>query len=156
VSAAELHKALAARFPVRFGRADLFELQVSAPRLLLRPRRNQLGATLLLEAGGARLRQEQAGELDAVFSVRYEPADQTVRAHGLELLDLRWPGMPPDTQQLVRVVLPRLARDAVGEFVLHRFTPRDLALADTMGFEPESMTVVDDGLVVVFGPKRPR
>jgi hypothetical protein len=46
--------------------------------------------------------------------------------------------------------------EAVGEVVLHEFSPSELALADTMGFEPETITVVDDGLVIGFGPKRRR
>lgn len=156
VSAAELHKALSSRFPVRTGLAGVLDLQVTAPGLLLMPARNQLGATLQAEIGGPQLRRAHTGELDVAFSVRYERSDQTVRAHRLEVLDVRWPGLPPDTQQILRGLLPRMARDAVGEFVLHRFSPRELALAETMGFEPETMTVVTDGLLVTFGPRQPR
>jgi hypothetical protein len=97
--------------------------------------------------------QPEAGEMDVVFALRYEAADQTVRAHDLEILDLRWPGLPPQTRETLQLLLPRIAREAVGEVVLHRFSQRDLALADTMGLQPEQMTVVDDGLVVVLGPK---
>ena len=156
VSAAELHKALSARFPVRAGLPGVLDLQVTAPGLLLMPARNQLGAALQAEIGGAQLRRAHTGELDVVFSVRYERSDQTVRAHRLEVLDVRWPGLPPETQQILRGLLPKMTRDAVGEFVLHRFSPRELALAETMGFEPETMTVVADGLVVIFGPRQPR
>lgn len=35
----------------------------------------------------------RAGEMDVVFALRYEPADETVRGHGLEILALRWPGL---------------------------------------------------------------
>jgi hypothetical protein len=40
------------------------------------------------------------------------------------------------------------------ELVLHRFTARDLALPDTMGFEPSTLTVVADGVLVEFRQKR--
>ncbi|HSW20205.1 MAG TPA: DUF1439 domain-containing protein [Ramlibacter sp.] len=156
IPAAELHEALSARFPVRFGFAGLLELQVSAPRLLLLPARNRLGASLVAQVSGAQLQRMHAGEVDVVFALRYVAADQTVRAHQLEILDLRWPGLPPETAQALQAVLPALARDAVGEIVLHRFSPRELALADTMGFEPQQITVVDDGLVISFGPKQKR
>lgn len=154
IGAAQLHEALAARFPVRLGLPGMIELQVSAPRLHLLPARNKLGAGLVAELTSAR--QTQAGELDVVFALRYEPADRTLRAHAMEVLDLRWPGLPPETAQALRALLPRMARDAVGEFVLHRFAPRELALADTMGFEPGPITVLDDGLRIEFSPKPPR
>lgn len=153
ISAGQLHQALSARFPVRFGLGGLLELQVSAPRLHLLPARNRLGAGLVAQLGGL---QVPAGELDVLFALRYEAADRTLRAHGLEILALRWPGLPPATLQALQGALPTVARDAVGEFVLHRFTPRELALADTMGFEPEQVTVVDDGVLVLFGPKPAR
>ena len=53
-------------------------------------------------------------------------------------------------------VLTALARDALGEIVLHRFSPRELALPDTMGFQPETLTVLEDGLEIGFGPKTKR
>jgi hypothetical protein len=154
ISAAELHAALSARFPVRLGLAGLLELQVSAPRLLLLPPRNQLGASLVVQASGPALQAVPPGEMDLMFGLRYEAADRTLRADHLEVRDLRLPGAPPETLQAMRAMLPKLARDVVGDIVLHKFSPRELALADTMGFEPEQVKVVEDGLVVLFAPKR--
>ena len=156
ISAATLHHALARRFPARFALAGLFEAVVSAPRLLLLAPRNKLGAALEVQAGGAALQQLPAGELDLVFAVRYEPRDHSLRAHDPELLDLRWPALPPQALDGLRSVLPVVAREALGEIELHRFSPGDLALADTMGFEPDRVTVTDDGIVLTFAPKRPR
>lgn len=153
VSAEQLHNALSARFPMRLGMRGIVELQVSAPRLQLLPARNRLGATLAGQLRSAQLQQSQAGEMDVAFALRYEAADQTVRAHQLEILALRWAGLPQETRQALQNLLPALARDAVGEIVLHKLTPRELALPDTMGFEPEKITVVEDGLVISFGPK---
>lgn len=156
ISAGELHKALSERFPVRFGLAGLLEVRVSAPRLLLLPPRNQLGASLVAEASGPAVQRVPPGELDLMFRLRYEPADQTLRAHQLEIADVRFPGLAPDAAQTLQRVLPALAREGIGEVVLHRFTPRELALPDTMGFEPEKFTVLDDGVLMEFGPKTRR
>lgn len=153
LSAGELHQALSARFPVQFGAGRLLAVNVDAPRLLLAPARNRLGATLAAEISGLQVRALAPGELDVLFGLRYEPSDRSVRAHDLEVLALRWPGLPAEMHQALQQLLPRLAREAVGEVVLHRFAPRDLALADTLGFEPESFTVLHDGLEVRFGPK---
>lgn len=153
ISAAQLHQALAARFPLRIGVEGLLAMQVSAPRLHLLPARNRIGAALLAELSGSQLRQPQAGEMDVAFGLRYEAADRSVRARDPEILDLRWPGLAPDFVDSLRSLLPAMTRDALGELVLHRFTPRELALPDTMGFEPQRLEVVEDGLLVLFGPK---
>lgn len=155
ISAARLHEALSRRFPVRFELPGVIELQLSAPALLLLPSRNQLGATLVAQATSPALRRPQSGELDLMFGLRYEASDRTLRAHDMELRDLRLPGLREDSVRALRGVLPRLARDAMGEVVLHRFTPRELALADTMGVEPQTLQVVEDGVMVVFALKRP-
>ena len=97
---------------------------------------------------------DPSGEVDVVFALRYEPADQTLRAHQPDILDIRLPGLSHDGIQLLRTLLPALAREVLGEVVLHKFSRRELGLADTMGFEPDKVTVVDDGLEVVFTPKR--
>jgi hypothetical protein len=49
-------------------------------------------------------------------------------------------------------MLPAMTRE-MGEIVVHRFSQRDLALPDTMGFQPQEFQVVEDGVVVLFGPK---
>lgn len=153
ITAGELHDALSARFPVRFGVTGLVDVRVSAPRLLLLPSRNQLGAGLLAQLGGMQMQQPQSAELDIAFSLRYEPNDRTVRAHQLQVIGLRAPGLLPETLQLLQRLLPAMARETVGEVVLHRFTQRELALPETMGFEPVELRVVEDGLVVWFGPR---
>lgn len=154
VSAGELHRALSARFPIRFTLAGVLALEVNAPALLLDPKRNRLGATVQAQAGGPALQPMPPGEMDIVFRLRYEPRDRSLRAHEPEILALRWPGLPPDAAASLQRTWPLLAEDALGNVVLHRFTERELALPETMGFQPESFTVTEDALVVVFGPKR--
>lgn len=153
ISAAQLHEALAKRFPVRFGAPGLLDLTITAPALLLLPERNKLGATLRVEGAGAQLPQSQSGDVDVAFSLRYEPSDLTLRAHELEVMDLRWAGASPESLRGLRRILTRIVPDAVGEVVLHKLTPRELALPEAMGLEPQKITVVADGLVIGFGPK---
>jgi hypothetical protein len=152
VSAAQLFDAMSARFPIRLGLAGVLQLQVSAPRLLLLPARNRLGATLLTQVDGAQLPERSAGEVDLLFALRYEATDQTVRAHHAEIADLRWPGLAADARAALQALLPGVAR-RLGELVLHKFSPAQLAVAETMGFEPEEITVLADGVMVFFGPK---
>lgn len=154
ISAAQLHAALSQRFPVRFGIENLFALQVGSPRLHLLPARNRLGVGLTAQASGPVLRDAlPTGDVDMSFSVRYEPADRTVRAHDPELLDMNLPGLQPGAVEALRKVVAGTAKDALGDIVLYQFSDRDLSLADTMGFAPEKLIVVDDGLLILFGPK---
>jgi hypothetical protein len=155
ISARQLHESLSARFPLRFGVSGLFGLEVSAPSLHLLPARNRLGAGLQVQATGRQLQPVPPGEMDVVFALRYERSDRTIRAYDPEVLDIAWPGLPPEILPTLRGVLPAMAREGLGEVVLHTFSTRDLALADTMGVEPRELTVLDDGLLVVFGDKRP-
>jgi hypothetical protein len=152
ISAAQLYDAMAKRFPQRFGLPGVVELEVSAPRLLLLPARNKLGASLVAQATGA-FQTVRPGDLDLVFAVRYEAADRTLRGWRPEILDFHFPDLAPDATQALRALLPALSQDIAAEVVLHRFTPGELALPDTMGFEPRDVTVLDDGLLVTFAQK---
>lgn len=154
VGAAQLHDSLSKRFPLRTSLGRVLQLEVSAPGLLLHPARNKLGASLLLEASGPALQRIEQGQLDVVFALRYEPTDRSLRAHQPEIVYVRLPGAAPDLAQVLQGLLPKVSRDMVGELVLHRFTERELALPDTMGFEPGKLTVLDDGLLVEFVPKQ--
>ena len=153
VGAAQLHESLSKRFPLRKSLGNVLQLEVSAPGLLLHPARNKLGASVLLEASGPALQRVEQGQLDVVFALRYEASDRSLRAWQPEIVDVRLPGATPELAQVLQGLLPRVSRDVVGELVLHRFTDRELALPDTMGFEPGKLTVVEDGLVVEFVPK---
>lgn len=156
ISAAELYEALSARFPVRMGVPGLLELQVSAPELLLLPTRNKLGASLRVQASGPGVERVQQGMLDLVFALRYEGRDQSIRAHDPEVIDIRLPGAPAESLQALQMILPGIASEIAAELVLHTFTSRELALPETMGFEPETVTVVEDGVLVVFHEKLKR
>jgi hypothetical protein len=131
----------------------LLDIQVDAPRLLLLPARQRVGATVLARVSDLSTRQVHTGEMDLVFAVRYEAADQTLRAHELEILGLRSPGLPPQAGQAWQALLSGVARDAMAEVILHRFSRGELAVPDLLGFQPEKITVQDDGVVIWFGPK---
>jgi hypothetical protein len=153
VSAGELYEALSRSFPRRVGVAGLLEMEVSAPGLLLLPARNKLGASLAARPSGPGMSLLETGEVDVVFALRYERTDRSIRGHDAEVLDVRLPGMPPDFMRMLRQHLAQSAREGFGEVTLHQFSERELALPDTMGFEPGRLTVLDDGLLVEFAPK---
>jgi hypothetical protein len=154
ISADTLRHAIAKRFPLDLALAGVLQLRIATPALTLLPASQQVAATFALQLAGPQL-LPQAGEVDVAFRLRYEASDRSVRAHRIELLDVRWPDLAPDVAPLVRSVLPQLVRDSIGEVVLYRFGNRELALADTMGLQPDELVVLGDGVLVTFAPKPP-
>jgi hypothetical protein len=153
VSAGQLQRLVGERFPLRFPVADLFDLDLQAPRLRLMPALNRIAAEMTMRAAGPALRRSYDGSFDVDFALRYEPSDQSIRAHRLRAHSFRLPGVAPEMLMLLESQAQVLAERSLLEVVLHRLQPRELALADTMGLQPGEITVSDEGLVIGFVPK---
>lgn len=154
VSLRQMQQAIDERFPRSYPIAGLLDLQVQAPRLALLPERNQLNAVADVQANGPLLRRSYSGTFDVDFALRYEPSDRTLRAHDLRVNALRLDGLKPHAAQALAAYGQQLADQSLHEVVLHQLRPKDLALADTLGVQPESLTVTPQGLVVRFGARR--
>ncbi len=153
VSVAQLQRLVGERFPVRYPVSDLFDLDLQAPRLRLMPDVNRIAAEMALRAAGPALRRSYEGSFDVDFALRYEPGDQSIRAHSLRVHSFRLPGLAPEMSMLLEAYGPSLAQRSLLEVVLHRLQPRELALADAMGLQPGEITVTEQGLVIGFVPK---
>ena len=156
VSTGQLEQAVASRFPLRYPVGGLLDLHVLAPRLRLLPELNRLGADMVVEAVGPALGRPYSGTFDLDFALRYETSDRTVRAHRLRVQSLRFADLPPGPSALLDTYGPALARQALGEVVLHTLRPQDLALPEAMGLQPGSITVTPKGLAVSFVAASPR
>jgi hypothetical protein len=156
VSAEQLQRVIDERFPTRYPVGNLFNLDVEAPRLRLLPEVNRLASEMIMHAAGPALRRSYRGSFDVDFALRYEPRDQSIRAHELRVHSFRLPGMPPQTLKLLDAYAQALAEQALLEVVIHRLRPRELALADAMGLQPGDITVTAEGLVIGFVRKQER
>lgn len=156
VSMAHLTQAVATRFPLRLEVEDLFHLVLQAPRLSPVPAQNRLRCESEIEAAGQALRHRYSGAFEADFLLRYEPLDQTVRAERPRVHALQLDRLPPRAAQLLSLYGPALAEQALQGLVLHRLAARDLVLPETMGLEPDTLSVSAQGLVVGFKPRTPR
>ncbi|APW40005.1 DUF1439 domain-containing protein [Rhodoferax koreense] len=153
VSPAQLQAAVAEKFPLRYPVAGLFDLALQAPRLKLLPAVNRINADMPVEAAGEALRRRYSGNFDLDFALRYEASDKTLRAYQIQVNALRFPGLRPEVSEMLNAYAPVLAAQALREVVLHQFTAKDLAMADTMGLEPAEITVTAQGLVIGFRNK---
>lgn len=68
---------------------------------------------------------------------------------------MRSPALPPAAAQAWQALLDGVARGAVAEVVLHRFSREDLAMSDLLGLQPGTITIEADGVEIWFEP-RPR
>lgn len=150
VSTAQLQQAVAQRFPLRYPVQGMLDLEVQAPRLRLLPAQNRLAADMAVEAAGPALRRSHSGSFSLDFALRYEPGDRTIRAVQLHFQNLQFPSLQPAVVELLNAYGPALAEQSLQEVVLHRLSPQDLALPDTMGLQPGSITVTQEGLVIGF------
>lgn len=153
VSADQLQRAVAQRFPLRYPMGGLMDLNVQAPVLRLLPALNRLGTTMAVQASGLALGRSYTGAFDLDFGLRYEASDQTVRAHQLRVNSLRFADLPPGPSALLEAYGPALAEQTLREVVLHRLHPQDLALPDGLGLQPDSITVTPQGLLIGFVAK---
>lgn len=153
VSAARLQQAVAQRFPLRYPVSGLLNLDLQAPQLSLLPAQNRLGAEMAIDAAGPALQGSHHGTLALDFALRYEASDLTVRAHQLRFKQLTMPSLQPRVALLLNTYGPTLSERALMEVVLHRLQPSDLALPNSMGLQPGSISVTDTGLVIGFVPK---
>ena len=153
VSAAALQSAVAQRFPLRYPVGDLFTLDVQVPKLRLRPDQNRLSAEMAVNAAGPALQRSHQGTLRVEFALRYEAADRTVRAHQLLLARLQFPTLPPGVVLLINTYGATLAEQTLLEVVVHRMRAQDLALPDSLGLQPGSITVTGEGLTISFERK---
>lgn len=150
VSAAQLQRAVAQHFPLRYPVPGVLNLDLQAPQLRLLPVQNRLVAQMGVEAAGPALRRGHSGSVTVDFALRYEPSDRTVRAVQLHFQNLQFPSLQPAVVELLTTYGPALAAQALQDVVLHQLSPQDLALPDTMGLQPGSITVTDQGLAIGF------
>ncbi|RID97668.1 DUF1439 domain-containing protein [Simplicispira hankyongi] len=150
-----LQAMLSERFPRRFPLAGLATLELQAPLLVLRPEANRLRARVPAVLSGPAVDTPGQGMLEVEFGLRYEPRDHTLRAHDIALQSLEIEGLDPAVAALLHAWAPRLARRALGEVVLHRLEPKDLALLDGLGLQPGPITVTEQGLAIAFVRRAP-
>jgi hypothetical protein len=156
ISAEQLQLAVKQHFPVRHKIEGLLNFDVQEPRLRLLPEENRIASEMLMDIAGPALRRSYTGTMNLDFELRYEPVDQSIRAHRLRVHSLRVSGLPQRTAEMIEAYGPKLAEESLHEVVLHRLRPQDLSLADVMGLAPSTITVTSQGLTVGFEAKQAR
>lgn len=155
VSPEKLQQAVAQRFPRPYPVAGLLQLELQAPRLQLLPETDLLKAQLTARLSGPVLKQSYDGRMEADFSLRYAPADRTVRAQRVKVHSLALDGLPPALADMLNTYGPSIAEQALGDLVLYQMEQKDLALMDALDMQPGAMRVTPRGLEIALERKTP-
>jgi hypothetical protein len=152
---AELSTLLARRFPMQRGVLDVFELQLSAPRLRLIPQDNRLATEFSMLGTDRRSGRSIEGRLALNYALRYEPSDTSIRLSRprVERFDIG-----ADAGGAARLgagsqrVAIALAEQWLDDMVVYRIKPERIETLRAAGYQPGALKVTAQGLEITFEP----
>lgn len=147
-SQAEVQALVARQFPQQRTLLEVFDVTAEAPRLQFLAARNRVGAELPLRVRERLLSGRWQGRLRFEAALRWEPADQTVRLHQVEVLDLRADGPSGLSDSAVERLAAALARRLLEDSTLYRLEGEQAAKLRRLGVTPEAVAVTPEGLEV--------
>jgi len=156
ISKAKLAELINRQFPFSSRYLALFDVSLSAPQVRLMPAENRIGTAFSYSLGslllGARLFQ---GQLDLSYSLRFEPADNSVRLSQVRVEGFDVPGVPPLYASRANRLGTLLAESLLQDLVIHRLRPEDLQAARGWGYQPSALRVLPGGLQLQLDPVAP-
>lgn len=153
ISREELLNKLGQQFPMRNTVLDLFEVTCAAPRLTLQAEANRVLADVDLGAQDKIFSRSYQGTLWLSFGLRYEPRDQTIRLQNVTIDKISLKGLPTHYERYLTKFGSWLSEERLQNYVVHRFTPEELKLADKHGLTVTDIKVTTKGLAIVLAPK---
>jgi hypothetical protein len=157
LSEADLARRLAERFPFQKRYLELFDIQLSDPRLRLMPESNRLGTRFSYGVGGAWLGQRGIeGLADFSYALRFEPSDASVRLSEVRLDSFELPGAGAAQASQLRRVAGLVAEQWLEGQTIYRVPPERLQRAQGLGWQPAALQVVPGGVLLQLQPiKKP-
>lgn len=153
ISKAELLNKLGQQFPMRNTVLDLFDVTCDTPRLTLQADANRVLADVDLAAKDKLFARHYEGSLWLSFGLRYEPRDQTIRLQNVTIDKVNIKGLPTAYERHLTKMGSWLSEDRLQNYVVHRFTPDELQIADKHGLTVSDIKITAKGLSIVLSPK---
>lgn len=150
ISEDDLLQKLAKAFPLRKTVLDVFEVTASAPALRMLPDVDRLAITVPYVARDRLLGSEFKGTLGLSFGLRFEPKDLSLRLVQARVDQFDVGGLPKHATARFGAWL---VEDKLKDFPVHRLKPEDLRMADRLGYQVDSIKVVEHGLAVRLVPR---
>lgn len=146
VSRQRLQDGVARAFPVQRSVAGLAELALQAPTISLLPERNRLGAALDWVLTEPLTGQRLAGRLALDFGLRYDAEQGAIRMVDVQVRQLDVDRLGPAQRAWVARLAPPLLGQLLGDQVLYRVPPEQLAQARQHGLQVRALQVLPDAL----------
>ena len=147
VSRAELQARIEPRFPLAFRYAQLFEVQVSNPRLGLNATAGRAAITVDVAVRSPFAARPLPGLLTISSRFRYDATTRSIRLADPDADRIEFKGLAAGDAQQLQSIGQVVAQQALQDYPLHTFTPDELRLGSRV-FEPGEIKVVADGITV--------
>jgi hypothetical protein len=152
---AEMQAQLERRFPLQRSLLDLYDLQLSDPRLRLDAPANRLTTELTLSGSERRSGRSLQGRMLLDYALRFEPADASIRLvqPRIRSLDLApEAGVSARRAELVQRLGIGLAERLLDDFVLYRVPAERLQRLAAAGLRPSALRITPAGVEITFEP----
>jgi hypothetical protein len=169
LSERELAQRIEHEFPRNERVLEVLEVEISAPSLTLLPERNRIASRFNLVMRDRLFGSSQRGRIGFESSLRFEPADHSVRLSKVRVDELRLddaggagatrsgriPTAAP-AQEPPRVPLQRignlLAEQLLEDYVVWRASPEQVDRLRRSGYQADAVTVTNAGIEISFRP----
>jgi hypothetical protein len=153
LSEAELQAQLARRFPLQRSLLDIYELQLSDPRLRIDGTAGRLATELALQASDKRSGRTLQGRLALDYGLRWEPSDGSIRLVQPRVDSLQIApesGLSPRRAELLQRMGSALVLRLLDDVVLYRVPEARLQAWRSAGFQPGDLQVTPDGVEITI------
>lgn len=153
LSEAELQAQLARRFPLQRSLLDLYELQLSDPRLRIDGAAGRLATELALQASDKRSGRMLQGRLALDYGLRWEASDASIRLVQPRVDSLQIApesGLSPRRAELLQRMGSALVARLLDDLALYRVPEARLQAWRSAGFQPGGLQITPDGVEITI------
>lgn len=147
IAQADIQAQVEKRFPLRFTYAQLFDVQVSRPRLRLDAGSARAAVTVDLLVRSPLLGQPLTGLLAISSKLRFDAPSRSVRLAEPDADRIEFKGLSAADGQQLQAIGQVVAQQALQDYPVHTFQPDELRYGNRR-FEPGPITVVDGAITV--------
>ncbi len=150
---ADLQSAIATQFPRKLRYMEMFDVNLSNPRLSLNEKTNRLITTVDAQIDNKLLMNKPVtGTLSMSSALKYDAATRAVRldAPAVEKVDIA--GVPAQYAPQLNAIGNAAAEQVLKDYPVYTFKPEQLEM-NGKRFEPGAITVLSDGIKVEIKPQ---
>lgn len=150
---AQLQEAMARKFPFNNRYLELFDINITNPRLALQPESNRVVTTFDTSIAPPFLKQAWTGSLTLSGNLRLDAARNAVMLGDPRVENFALSGAGNQYQRQISAIASLFAEQLFANVPLYTFDPSQLQVGGT-NFLPTKINTRSDALVVTFEPAR--